>query len=280
MKIKPSSFLLGAWSCIFISILYAPFIIMLILSFQGPAGAPTFPMEGISFYWYKKLFGIAATSAELAVAADAGTALGSYVGPLLRSLTLAAMTACISAVLGLISAMAFRKPFKGSGLVFYLFLMGLITPGVCVGLGLAMFMQRIGFALNWYTSGLIVHVIWTLPFTFLIMIMSFNRFDTSVEEAASVLGASPWATFKTVTFPVIKPGFAVSALFGFTLSFDELIRTLFVAGIKNTLPLFLMASMTVRVTPMIYALGSIITACSLILVVGTLFYATRRRAIA
>jgi len=280
MKIKPSSFLLGAWSCIFIFILYAPFIVMLILSFQGPAGAPTFPMEGVSFYWYKKLFGIAATSAELAVAADDGTALGSYVLPLLRSLSLAVMTACISSVLGSIAAMAFRKPFKGSGLVFYLFLMGLITPGVCAGLGLAMFFQKMGFTLNWYTSGLIGHIVWTLPFTFLIMIMSFNRFDTTVEEAASVLGASPWTKFKTVTFPLIKPGIAVSALFGFTLSFDELIRTLFLAGTKNTLPLFLMASLTVRVTPLMYALGSIITVCSLLLVIGTLLYATRRRAIA
>ena len=143
-----------------------------------------------------------------------------------------------------------------------------------------MFMQRIGFALNWYASGLIGHIVWTLPFTFLIMIMSFNRFDTTVEEAASVLGASPWTKFKTVTFPLIKPGIAVSALFGFTLSFDELIRTLFLAGTKNTLPLFLMASLTVRVTPLMYALGSIITVCSLLLVIGTLLYATRRRAIA
>lgn len=279
MKIKPSSFLIGAWSCIFIFILYAPFIIMLILSFQGPAGAPTFPMEGVSFYWYKKLFGIAATPEELALAADEGTALGSYVGPLIRSLFLAIMTACISAVLGAIAAMAFRKPFKGSGLMFYLFLMGLITPGVCAGLGLAMFLQKMGFTLNWYTTGLIGHIIWTLPFTFLIMIMSFNRFDSTVEEAASVLGASPWVTFKTVTFPLIKPGIAVSALFGFTLSFDELIRTLFLAGTKNTLPLYLMASLTVRVTPMLYALGSIITVFSLIIVIGTLLYATRRQTI-
>jgi putative spermidine/putrescine transport system permease protein len=236
-------------------------------------------MEGVSFYWYKKLFGIAATPEELALAADEGTALGSYVGPLIRSLFLAIMTACISAVLGAIAAMAFRKPFKGSGLMFYLFLMGLITPGVCAGLGLAMFLQKMGFTLNWYTTGLIGHIIWTLPFTFLIMIMSFNRFDSTVEEAASVLGASPWVTFKTVTFPLIKPGIAVSALFGFTLSFDELIRTLFLAGTKNTLPLYLMASLTVRVTPMLYALGSIITVFSLIIVIGTLLYATRRQTI-
>lgn len=140
-----------------------------------------------------------------------------------------------------------------------------------------MFLQKMGFTLVWYTSSLLGHVLWTLPFTFLIMLISFNRFDVTVEEAASVMGASPFKAFCTVTFPMIKPGIAVSALFGFTLSFDELIRTIFLAGTENTLPLFLMASLTVRVTPKLYALGTLITVFSLIIVIGSLLYATRER---
>jgi putative spermidine/putrescine transport system permease protein len=279
VRFKATDVLLGAWSYLLIFLIYAPFFLMLILSFQGPSGTPTFPMQGGSLYWYKKVFHITATAQELAKAADEGTALGSYVPTLLRSLLIGSLTAIISTLLGAMAAMGFRRRFRGAGFVFYLFLSGLITPGVCVGLGLAMFIQKMGFTLSWYTTGLLGHVIWTLPFTFLIMLMSFNRFDVTVEEAASVLGASPWTVFRTVTFPIIKPGVAVSFLFGFTLSFDELIRTVFLAGSENTLPLFLMASLTVRVTPMLYALGSLITIFSLILVIGSLLYATRKRAI-
>jgi putative spermidine/putrescine transport system permease protein len=275
MKWRLTDILLGSWSCMFILILYIPFFMMLILSFQGPEGTPTFPLKGTSLYWYKKLFGISIGAEEMAKAADEGTALGSYWRPLLRSVALSVMTMCFSTALGALAAMGFRRPFRGSGLVFYLFLLGIITPGVCVGLGLAMFFQKIGINLQWYTTGLIGHLIWTVPFTFLIMLMTFSRFDTTVEEAASVLGASPWTTFRTVTFPIILPGIAVSALFGFTLSFDEFIRTTFLGGSENTLPLLLLASLTVRVTPRLYALGTMTTVISVIVVISFLVFLTR-----
>jgi len=277
MKPKVSDILIGSWACIFIIILYTPFFIMLILSFQSPEGTPTFPMKGISLFWYKKLFGISLSLKEIAQAADEGTALGNYWGPMLRSIGLGIMTMCFSTVMGALSALAFRKPFKASGFIFYLFLLGIITPGVSVGLGLAMFFQKMGIDHNWYSTGLIGHLIWTTPFTFLIMLMTFSRFDTTVEEAASVLGASPWTTFRTVTFPIILPGIAVSALFGFTLSFDEFIRTIFLGGSENTLPLLLLASLTVRVTPRLYALGTVTTIFSIIIVISSLVFLTRRQ---
>jgi putative spermidine/putrescine transport system permease protein len=249
---------------------------MLILSFQGPTGTTTFPLQGTSLYWYKRLFGITLSSTEVISAAEEGSRLGSYWGPLIRSLSLGILTMCLSTALGALSAMGFRKPFKGSGLIFYLFLLGIITPGVCVGLGLALFFNRFDLNLAWYTTGLVGHLIWTTPFTFLVMIMTFTRFDPTVEEAASVLGAGSWDRFKTVTFPLIVPGLSISALFGFTLSFDEFIRTIFLGGPENTLPLLVIASLTARVTPKIYALGSVTTAFSLVVVIGFLWFVTRK----
>jgi len=277
MKRSASDILLGCWTYLFIFILYAPFLLMLILSFQGPTGTTTFPMQGASLYWYKRLFGIAMSTSEVTRAAEEGSRLGTYWSPLFRSMALGIVTMCLSTVIGALSAMAFRKPFKGSGLIFYLFLLGIITPGVCVGLGLALFFNGAGVELGWYTTGLIGHLVWTIPFTFLVMLMTFTRFDPTVEEAASVLGASPWVTFRTVTFPLIVPGLSISALFGFTLSFDEFIRTVYIGGPENTLPLLVMASLTARVTPQIYALGTVTTVISLIIVVGFLWFITRRR---
>ena len=105
--------------------LYAPFFVLGILSFQtGPEGGPQFPIEQWSTYWYRHIFGLTPPSriAPLPIGAA-----------LIRSLTLAFMTTVVSTVLGVLSAQAFRRRFKGSGSVFYLIVLGMMVPGVLVG---------------------------------------------------------------------------------------------------------------------------------------------------
>ena len=110
-----------------------------------------------------------------------------------------------------------------------------------------------------FTSGLGAQLTWTLPFGLLIMFAVFNRFDKSYEEAARDLGATPWKTFKEVVFPLIAPSIIGIALFGFTLSYDELARSSQVMGAGNTLPLELRGLTTTVTTPVIYALGTVTT---------------------
>ena len=62
-----------------------------------------------------------------------------------------------------------------------------------------------------------VHVVYTFPFAFVIMLAIFNRFDRSVEEVAQNLGANPLTTFRRIPLPEIAPGILSAALFGFTL---------------------------------------------------------------
>ncbi|GIS87810.1 MAG: hypothetical protein CM1200mP18_05200 [Gammaproteobacteria bacterium] len=103
-------------------------------------------------------------------------------------------------------------------------------------------MREVGIPAAWWSSGLGVHVVWTLPFGFLVMMAVFNRFDVSLEEAARDMGADEWTVFKEVTFPLILPGIVAAGLFGFTLSYDEFARTTLLAGGYNTLPLDINAS--------------------------------------
>ena len=79
-------------------------------------------------------------------------------------------------------------------------------------------------ALGLFTSGLAAHLTWTLPFGLLIMFAIFNRFDGRLEEAARDLGATPWQSFRHVVLPLILPALIGVALFGFTLSWDEIAR--------------------------------------------------------
>src|SRR4029450_6374327 len=87
-----------------LAVLYFPFVIMAILSFQGPRGGHTFPMNGTSVIWYWKLFNFGAVTEY----SDVGEFLGDYLAALRRSLVLAVITAIISTVLGMMAAQAFR----------------------------------------------------------------------------------------------------------------------------------------------------------------------------
>ena len=154
-----------------------------------------------------------------------------------------------------------------------------MIPGVTVGLGHALFWQGIGIDKHWLGTTLPVHILWTFPFCFIVMLTVFNRFDRSTEEAAMCLGANGWRTFRHVTLPIMKPGIMASALFGFTLSFDEFARTVLVSGSQNTLPLNVLGATTIRITPRIFAVGVIITLISfaVIGIFGYLMTASRYR---
>ena len=241
-----------------LAVLYFPFVVMAILSFQGPRGGHTFPLRGVSTIWYWKLF----NPGKLTPYSDVGEFLGDYLASLQRSVVLAVITMLISTALALMAAQAFRRGFKGSGLVFYLWLLGIIVPGITVSLGLSLWFRRMDLPLHWLTTGLPVHVMWTLPFSLIIFLMFFNRFDTSLEDAALILGATRWKTFRHVTLPLMQPAILTSLLFAFTLSLDEFQRSLLITGTDQTLPLMVMASVTTRITPTLYALGTLTTILS------------------
>ena len=237
---------------LFLIFIYGPMIAMFILSFQGRRGGTSFPMRGSSFYWWQKLV-------EPSV-------VGDMQGALLRSLILALIVMVITALFSTMLAMAFRKRFFGSNVLFYTVMAGLMVPGILLSLGLATLMREVGIPAAWWSSGLGVHVVWTLPFGFLVMMAVFNRFDVSLEEAARDMGADEWTVFKEITFPLILPGIVAAGLFGFTLSYDEFARTTLLAGEFNTLPLDINASMTQRIRPTLFALGTASTIFSLLMI--------------
>ena len=254
--------------------LYFPFLIMAVLSFQGARGGHTFPLNGVSSWWWWKLF----HPGQLTEFSDVGEFLGNYLGALGRSLLLAIVVAIISTILALMAAHAFRKPFRGSSAVFYLWLLGIIVPGITVSLGLFLVLNRLGIVPNWTTSGLGVHVMWTLPFCLIIFLMGFNRFDLDLEDAALVFGANPLQAYWHVTLPVMQPFVLSSLLFGFTLSLDEFQRSLLLTGTTldtQTLPVMIMASVTTRITPTLYALGTLTTLLSFAVISLYIYFLVR-----
>lgn len=269
---KALAWTLGLFTVLFVGFLYGPFFVMGLLSFQqGPEGGPQFPIIEWSTYWYSHIFGLAPPSriAPLPI----GDAL-------VRSLSLAFATMVVSTVLGTITAQAFRRKFRGSGFVFYLVVLGMMVPGVLVGLGMALVATNLGVDRSWWGTAFVLHVMYTFPFAFLVMLAIFNRFDRSIEEASWSLGVSPATTFRKVTFPQIFPGVLSAMLFAFTLSYDEFPRSLFSAGADLTLPLAIYGTFAVEIHPNIFAVGVLTTlfSFSVLAVFGTLMALSVRRA--
>ncbi|MGO6706592.1 ABC transporter permease [Rhizobium leguminosarum] len=242
---------LGVYTALFLIFLYAPMVVLAILSFQtGPEGGPQFPIIEWSTYWYKHLFGLTPPSRIAPLPINEA---------LVRSLVLSVMTMTVSTVLGVTSAQAFRRRFPGSGVVFYLIVLGMMVPGVLVGLGMALVANALGVDRHWWGTAFVLHVVYTYPFAFLVMLAILNRFDQSVEEASWSLGVSPARTFRKVTFPLIFPGVLSAMLFAFTLSYDEFSRTLFASGRDLTLPLAIYGTFSVEVHPNVFAFGVLTT---------------------
>lgn len=263
---------LAIYLAAFLAYLYGPFVVMGILSFQqGPEGGPQFPIIEWSTYWYAHVLGFAPPSrvAPLPI----GAALG-------RSLTLAFAVMVVSTVLGVLTAQAFRRNFRGSGVVFYLVVLGMMAPGVLLGLGMALVARQLGVQPTWWGTAFVLHVVYTYPFCFLVMLAIFNRFDPAVEEASWALGVPPGRTFRKITFPMIFPGVLSAMLFAFTLSYDEFPRTLFTGGAQVTMPLAIYGTFAVEIHPNIFAFGVLTTLFSfaLLTVYGVLMSLSVRRA--
>ena len=255
---------LAAFFGLYVLFLYGPMIVIFVLSFQGPTGGLTFPLNGLSLHWFHRLW--------------VGGGIVDISGAFKRSLELGTVVMILTVVLSLSAGLAFRKRFRGAGVLFYVTIASLIVPSIVTSLGIALEFRVLDDFLkanapDWiadgltttmgmFTSGLGAHLTWTLPFGLLVMFAIFNRFDSRYEEAARDLGATPWQTLRHVVLPIVLPSVIGVGLFGFTLSWDEIARSSQAMGEHNTLPMELQALTTTVTTPDIYALGTSTTAVS------------------
>jgi putative spermidine/putrescine transport system permease protein len=272
---------------LYVLFLYGPTLTILVLSFQGPQGGMTFPMQGVSLHWFHNLF--------------AGIGVPNVVEAMWNSLRLGLLVTVLTVVISIMAGYAFRRRFGGSNALFFTAIASLILPSIVVSLGIALEFQLVNktiaglgdaYDIGWiqdnfqtvmglYTTGLGAQLTWTLPFGLLIMFAVFNRFNPAYEEAARDLGSMPWQTFRYV-LPIIAPSLVGVALFGFTLSWDEIARSSQTVGSANTLPLTLEGLTSTVTTPVIYALGTTTTAISftvigLAIIVVLLVQRSRRR---
>jgi putative spermidine/putrescine transport system permease protein len=253
---------------LYMMFLYGPMLVIYLLSFQGSNGGVTFPMVGVSLDWF----------ADIVKPGQIADIPSSF----RRSVALAAVVSLLTVVISVAAGLGFRRPFAGSGVLFYLAVTSLVMPSLLVGFGIGLGFRELGLSASLFTSALGAQLTWTLPFGMFAMFAVVNRFDRSYEEAASDLGASAWQRLVHVTLPILLPGIIGVAIGAFTLSYDEYARTTLVIGRYNTLPLEIYALISSATTPMLFAIGTVTTTLSFLAIgisLWAIFRIQRRRAV-
>ncbi|MCR4283403.1 MAG: ABC transporter permease subunit [Bauldia sp.] len=193
----------------------------------------------------------------------------AWVEPFMASIVVGLIVAVVCAVVATVVGRAIpllRRP----GRVVLVALLPLFVPGMSMGAALFILLRSfLGFKLGFW-SILIGHIVWALPFSLLIVLVLTTRFDHRLVEAAADLGASKWRIFWDIEFPILRPAIIGAGLFGFLISFNEMLRSIFLRGTETTMPIWnwIMASSQQSQVPIIFSLATIVLAVVLPLLAG------------
>jgi ABC-type spermidine/putrescine transport system permease subunit II len=195
-----------------------------------------------------------------------------WVTPFMASLVMALAVALICMVIATLVGRAIphlRRP----GRVVLVAVLPLFVPGMSMGAALFIFLRSfLGLKMGFW-SMFLGHLVWALPFALLTVLVVASRFDYRLLEAAEDLGASAWRRFWDIEYPILRPGIIGAGLFGFQLSFNEVLRSIFLRGTETTMPIwnwFMAASQQSQV-PIIFALATIVLLVTLPLL-GAFFW--------
>lgn len=182
-----------------------------------------------------------------------------------QSVVIATGTALAATALSLLAALAYSELHTRRATWFLVVILPMFVPGVIQGLALSAIMTRAGVK----ASGLTVmagHLLWAMPFAFIVILTSFVAVRGSFLMAAADLGASRWRRFRDIILPLIRPGLISAFVFSFLLSLNEFTRAFYLAGRQNTLPVVLFGKMNSGASPTIYAMSGAIFLVSVLCV--------------
>lgn len=181
------------------------------------------------------------------------------------SLRVALCASTIASVLGLMAGMALARygPFRGRSLLLGMTTAPIVMPEVISGLSLLLLFIALERAIGWpHGMGMLTlilgHVSFCMAYVTVVIQSRLAGFDQSLEEAAMDLGARPAGVFLRITLPLILPAVVSGWLLSFTLSWDDLVISEFVAGPgSSTLPMVIFSKVRLGVSPDVNALATI-----------------------
>jgi spermidine/putrescine transport system permease protein len=238
--------------------LYIPILVVVIFAFNNTARASG-SWEGFSTRWF-------------------GVALGDEVvqTALANSFIIAVPNAFLATIFGTMAALGLQRVGKAVRLGFdVLTYMSVIVPEIVIALAtLVLFASSFDVARAWfgvrftfgYPTVIAAHVLFNTSLVLLLVRARLSGMDRTLVEASADLFATPWRTFRQITFPQLLPAIVAGFLLAFTFSFDDYVITTFVSGPgSSTLPLFIFGQVKRGVTPETNAVATMMLAFTLVM---------------
>ena len=192
-----------------------------------------------------------------------------------NSFAIALLTTALTTVLTLpLAHVMTRLSFRGKALAGGLLLVPMIMPPFVGAIGLRQLLSRFGSLnlvlaklgiidahkpVDWLGGGgfwgiVALQVLNLYPILFLNLSAAMANIDPALREAAQNLGATAWRLFRTVTLPLILPGYFAGAIIVFIWAFTDL-GTPLIFGFSRVVPVQIFdASREVNTNPMGYTL--------------------------
>ncbi len=248
--------------------LYIPILSMVVYSFNNSRLVTVWDTDDSpTLKWYRILLGNE-----------------QILGAAWLSVQVAAVTATGAVILGTLAGLVLSRfgPFKGRTLLSAMTTAPLVMPEVITGLSLLLLFVFLEQLIGWpqgrgFVTIVIAHITFSMAYVTVIVQSRLSTFDDSLEEAALDLGARPAKVFFRITLPLILPAILSGWLLAFTLSWDDLVISQFVAGPgSTTLPMVVFSKVRLGVSPDINALATIMVTIVGIGVVISAFYMRRQ----
>jgi spermidine/putrescine transport system permease protein len=159
-----------------------------------------------------------------------------------------------------------RSPLPAlQGLMEYLSTLPIMIPEIILGMVFLAFFSLLGIPFG-MTTLIIAHTAFCIPYVYLVVKGRLIGMDKSYVEAARDLGAGEWRAFYDITLPLVLPAVISGMLLSFTMSFDDVIISVFVTGAStNTLPIKIYSQIKTGVTPKTNALCTLLFGVTVIL---------------
>lgn len=233
---------LPTYTGLVIAYLFIPVTVMIIFGFNDFRPARfNFVWKEPTLHWYQTLF----DDPDL-------------VSALKNSIVVAAISTLIATIFGTLIALALtRFNFRGrSGLNLFIFI-PMATPEIVLGVALLALFVTLNVNRGFLTI-VIAHILFSISYVVVTVKARTSGFDRNLENAAADLGADPWTTFWTVTFPLILPGIVAAGVLAFVLSIDDYVITTFNAGGTVTFPLWIYGISRFGIPAQVNVMGTIL----------------------
>jgi spermidine/putrescine transport system permease protein len=226
--------------------LYLPLVVVVAYSFND--SRLNAEWVGFTLAWYRRLL----HHEEMLQAAA-------------NSLFIAVTASFFATVLGTMAGIAMHR-YRLRVLPF-LVITPVAMPEILLGVSLLLFFIQVLNLTLGLLSILLAHITFCIGFVAIIVRARLAGMDESIFEATRDLGATPWQTFRLITFPLILPGVVAGALMSFTLSIDDFVITFFTAGVGvSTLPLQIYSMIKIAVTPEVNAVSTLLMLLTLAMI--------------